>query len=68
MLNLLRTVFVRLLEFRCIVVQISLIVAIILTHSYLSSFAMNKTVKCILEIIKIVASALLGYYGGNAVM
>ena len=29
---------------------------------------MNKTVKMILEIIKLVASALLGYYGGNAIM
>lgn len=29
---------------------------------------MNKTVKVILEIVKLVATALLGYYGGNAVM
>lgn len=29
---------------------------------------MSKTVKVVLEIIKLVASALLGYYGGNAVM
>lgn len=29
---------------------------------------MNKTVKVILEIVKLVVTALLGYYGGNAVM
>lgn len=29
---------------------------------------MNKTIKVILEIVKLVATALLGYYGGNAVM
>lgn len=29
---------------------------------------MNKTVKIILEIIKVVVSALLGYFGGSAVM
>lgn len=29
---------------------------------------MSKTVKVILEIVKLVATALLGYYGGNAVM
>lgn len=29
---------------------------------------MNKTVKVVLEIIKLVASALLGYFGGNAIM
>lgn len=68
MRNFLRTVFVHLLAYRCIVVQISLIVVIILTRNYLNSFVMNKTVKCVLEIIKIVASALLGYFGGNAVM
>lgn len=28
----------------------------------------NKTVKIILEIVKLVATALLGYFGGNAVM
>lgn len=29
---------------------------------------MSKTVKVILEIVKLVATALLGYYGGNAVI
>ena len=29
---------------------------------------MSKTVKVILEIVKLVATALLGYYGVNAVM
>ena len=29
---------------------------------------MNKTVKVILEIVKLIATALLGYYGGNAVI
>lgn len=29
---------------------------------------MNKTVKVILEIVKLVVTALLGYYGGNAMM
>lgn len=29
---------------------------------------MNKTVKVILEIVKLVATALLGYYGGNAII
>lgn len=29
---------------------------------------MNKTVKMVLEIVKIVVSAILGYYGGNALM
>lgn len=29
---------------------------------------MNKTVKVILEIAKYVITALLGYFGGNAVM
>lgn len=29
---------------------------------------MNKTVKVILEIVKLVATALLGYFGGNAVV
>ena len=29
---------------------------------------MSKTVKVILEIVKLVVTALLGYYGGNAVM
>ena len=29
---------------------------------------MNKTVKMVLEIVKIVVSAILGYYGGNAIM
>lgn len=28
----------------------------------------NKVVKVILEIVKLVATALLGYFGGNAVM
>lgn len=28
----------------------------------------NKTVKVILEIVKLVATALIGYFGGNAVM
>lgn len=28
----------------------------------------NKTIKLILEIVKLVASALLGYLGGSAVM
>ena len=28
----------------------------------------NKTIKIVLEIIKLVATALLGYFGGNAVM
>ena len=30
--------------------------------------SMSKTVKVILEIVKLVVTALLGYYGGNAVM
>ena len=29
---------------------------------------MNKTVKTILEIAKLVITALLGYFGGNAMM
>lgn len=29
---------------------------------------MNKTVKCILEVVKIVITAVLGYFGGNALM
>lgn len=29
---------------------------------------MNKTVKMILELVKLVATAILGYYGGNAVL
>lgn len=29
---------------------------------------MNKTVKMILEIVKLVVSAILGYYGGNAIL
>lgn len=29
---------------------------------------MNKTIKVVLEIVKLVCTALLGYYGGNAVM
>lgn len=29
---------------------------------------MSKTFKVILEIVKLVVTALLGYYGGNAVM
>lgn len=29
---------------------------------------MNKTVKIILEIAKLVISAILGYFGGNAIM
>ena len=29
---------------------------------------MNKTVKIILEIAKLVITAILGYYGGNAIM
>lgn len=29
---------------------------------------MNKTLKMVLEIVKIVVSAILGYYGGNAIM
>lgn len=28
----------------------------------------NKVVKIVLEIIKLVATALLGYFGGNAVI
>lgn len=28
----------------------------------------NKVVKVVLEIVKLVATALLGYFGGNAVM
>lgn len=28
----------------------------------------NKIIKVILEIVKLVASALLGYYGGNALV
>lgn len=28
---------------------------------------MNKTVKVVLEIIKVVVSAILGYFGGSAV-
>lgn len=28
---------------------------------------MNKTVKTILEIMKLIITALLGYFGGNAV-
>lgn len=29
---------------------------------------MNKAFRVVLEIVKLVATALLGYYGGNAVM
>lgn len=29
---------------------------------------MNKTIKTVLEIVKLVITALLGYYGGNAVL
>lgn len=29
---------------------------------------MNKTVKVILEIAKLVITAILGYFGGNAIM
>lgn len=29
---------------------------------------MSKTVKTILEIVKLVVTAILGYYGGNAIM
>lgn len=29
---------------------------------------MNKTVKIILELAKVIISALLGYFGGNAIM
>lgn len=29
---------------------------------------MSKTVKVILEIVKLVVTAILGYYGGNAMM
>lgn len=28
----------------------------------------NKTIKVILEIVKLVATALLGYFGGNVVL
>jgi len=28
----------------------------------------NKTIKIILEIVKVIVSALLGYFGGSAVM
>lgn len=36
---------------------------------HLSDFiGMNKSIKIILEIVKVVVSALLGYFGGNAVM
>lgn len=29
---------------------------------------MNKTVRLVLEIVKVVVSALLGYFGGNAIL
>lgn len=29
---------------------------------------MNKTVKVVLEIVKLICTALLGYFGGNAVI
>lgn len=29
---------------------------------------MNKTVKIILEIVKLVVTAILGYFGGNAIV
>lgn len=29
---------------------------------------MNKTVKIVLEIVKLIATALLGYFGGNALV
>lgn len=29
---------------------------------------MNKTVKTVLEIVKLVITAILGYFGGNAIM
>ena len=29
---------------------------------------MNKTVKIILEIVKLVVTAILGYFGGNAML
>lgn len=41
---------------------------ILLLSSELKLYDMNKTVKVVLEIIKLVASALLGYFGGNAIM
>lgn len=41
---------------------------ILLLSNELKLYDMNKTVKVVLEIIKLVASALLGYFGGNAIM
>lgn len=41
---------------------------ILLLSNELKLVDMNKTVKVVLEIIKLVASALLGYFGGNAIM
>lgn len=29
---------------------------------------MNKTLKIVLEIVKIVVTAILGYFGGNAII
>lgn len=29
---------------------------------------MNKTVKVVLEIVKLVVTAILGYFGGNAII
>lgn len=29
---------------------------------------MNKTVRAILEIVKLVITAIIGYFGGNAIM
>lgn len=29
---------------------------------------MNKTIKVVLEIVKLVVTAILGYFGGNAII
>lgn len=45
---------------------LKLVLSILITLS--DYLGMNKTLKVILEIVKLVATALLGYFGGNAVM
>lgn len=42
--------------------------ASLLSVNPLKCIIMNKTTKVVLEIIKLVIIAVLGYFGGNAVM
>lgn len=38
------------------------------SSKFLKLLVMNKTVKVILEIAKLIITALLGYFGGNALV